>query len=131
MGPYAASKHGLEGFSESLRRELMLYGIDVIIIGPGSVATPIWDKAEQVDVSKYANTDYVNAVRLAQQSSITSGRRGLPTEKVCEVVWEALTSSKPRVRYAVNRRGSLSALFQLPFLKRLVDKFIAKSLGFQ
>jgi NAD(P)-dependent dehydrogenase (short-subunit alcohol dehydrogenase family) len=48
MGPYAASKHGLEGFSESLRRELMLYGIDVIIIGPGSVATAIWDKAEPI-----------------------------------------------------------------------------------
>jgi NAD(P)-dependent dehydrogenase (short-subunit alcohol dehydrogenase family) len=28
LGAYAASKHGLEGFSESLRRELMLYGID-------------------------------------------------------------------------------------------------------
>jgi NAD(P)-dependent dehydrogenase (short-subunit alcohol dehydrogenase family) len=46
LGAYVASKHGLEGWSESLRRELMLYRIDVIIIGPGSVATPIWDKAE-------------------------------------------------------------------------------------
>ncbi len=130
MGAYAASKHGLEGFSESLRRELMLYGIDVIIIGPGSVATPIWDKAEQVDVSKYANTDYIDAVRRAQEGSVNSGRNGLPTEKVCEVVWEALTSSNPRVRYAVNRRGSLSPLLQIPFLKRMVDKFIAKNLGF-
>jgi NAD(P)-dependent dehydrogenase (short-subunit alcohol dehydrogenase family) len=131
MGAYAASKHGLEGFSESLRRELMLYGIDVIIIGPGSVATPIWDKAGQADVSKYANTDYVDAVRRAQASSVNSGRQGLPTEKVCEVAWEALTSPNPRVRYAVHRRGSLSPLFQIPFLKRLVDKVIAKNLGFQ
>lgn len=131
MGAYAASKHGLEGFSESLRRELMLYGIDVIIIGPGSVATPIWDKAEQVDAAKYANTDYIDAVRRAQESSVNSGRNGLPTEKVCEVVWEALTSATPRVRYAVNRRGSLSPLLQIPFLKRVVDRFIAKNLGFQ
>jgi short-subunit dehydrogenase len=48
----------LEGFSESLRRELMLYGIDVIIIGPGSVATPIWDKAEKLDISLYSDTEY-------------------------------------------------------------------------
>src|SRR5271165_3413624 len=53
LGAYVASKHGLEGMSQSLRRELLLYGIDVIVIGPGSVATPIWDKAEADDFSRY------------------------------------------------------------------------------
>ena len=51
MGPYCASKFALEGLSESLRRELMLFGIDVIVVAPGAVATPIWDKAEEVDVT--------------------------------------------------------------------------------
>jgi NAD(P)-dependent dehydrogenase (short-subunit alcohol dehydrogenase family) len=63
LGAYAASKHGLEGMSESLRCELMLYGIDVIIVGPGSVATPIWDKAEEVDASGYDKTEYSESVR--------------------------------------------------------------------
>jgi NAD(P)-dependent dehydrogenase (short-subunit alcohol dehydrogenase family) len=58
LGAYVSSKHALEGFSESLRRELMLYGIDVIIVGPGAVATPIWDKGEQVDANQYAHTEY-------------------------------------------------------------------------
>jgi NAD(P)-dependent dehydrogenase (short-subunit alcohol dehydrogenase family) len=44
LGAYAASKHGIEGMSESLRRELMLFGIDVIVVAPGSVATPIWTR---------------------------------------------------------------------------------------
>jgi hypothetical protein len=51
MAPYNASKFALEGLSESLRRELMLFGIDVIVIAPGAVATPIWAKAEQVDIT--------------------------------------------------------------------------------
>src|SRR5260370_1600312 len=58
MSAYSASKHAIEGLSESLRRELMLFGIDVIIIAPGAGKTPIWDKAEEVDISTYRNSPY-------------------------------------------------------------------------
>ena len=78
LGAYAASKHGLEGMSESLRRELMLYGIDVIIIGPGAVATPIWDKAEQIDTSIYAGTDYGEVFRRFGEYFVGQGRKGYP-----------------------------------------------------
>jgi NAD(P)-dependent dehydrogenase (short-subunit alcohol dehydrogenase family) len=74
VGAYAASKHGLEGFSESLRRELQLYGIDVIIVGPGPVATPIWDKAEEVEISAYAHTDYMESARHARELMIRHGK---------------------------------------------------------
>jgi NAD(P)-dependent dehydrogenase (short-subunit alcohol dehydrogenase family) len=56
LGPYAASKHALEGMSKSLRQELMMFGIDVIVVAPGSVATPIWDKAEAIDPSWRASS---------------------------------------------------------------------------
>src|ERR1051326_9095958 len=62
VGPYNASKFALEGLSEALRRELMIYGIDVIVVAPGAVATPIWDKADTVDVARYANTPYAAAL---------------------------------------------------------------------
>ena len=61
--PYSMSKHALEAFSESLRRELLLFGIDVIIIGPAAVKTPIWDKAKEVDVSVYSNSPYYKALQ--------------------------------------------------------------------
>lgn len=131
LGPYSASKHGLEGFSESLRRELMLYGIDVIIIGPGSVATPIWDKAEQADLSAYENTDYLEAAKRIQKYMVADGKRGYPPEKVGEVVWEALTTPKPRVRYAVIPGSSFRRIIQGLLPKRMVDNIIAKNLGFK
>ena len=131
VGAYAASKHGLEGLSETLRRELMLYGIDVIIIGPGSVATPIWDKAEQADISIYANTEYVESAKRAQELMLRNGRNGLPPEKVGEVVLQALTSPKPRVRYAVLRGSPFAQFIQRLLPKRVLDKFIAKNLGFK
>jgi NAD(P)-dependent dehydrogenase (short-subunit alcohol dehydrogenase family) len=131
VGAYSASKHGLEGFSESLRRELMLYGIDVIIIGPGSVATPIWDKGEQLDISAYANTDYGESVKRVQEYMIRNGRNGYPPEKVGEVVWHALTTRKPRVRYAVIPGNSVSRVIQMLLPKRMVDRIIARNLGFK
>jgi len=130
LGAYAASKHGVEGLSESLRRELMLYGIDVIIVGPGSVATPIWDKAERVDLSMYANTEYVEAARRIQEYMVRDGRNGYPPEKVGKVVWQALTTPKPRVRYAVIPGSSLRRIIQTLLPKRLVDRIIARNLGF-
>jgi len=130
LGPYAASKHGLEGFSESLRRELMLYGIDVIIIGPGSVATPIWDKAEQTDTSKYDSTDYVEAARRVQKYMINDGRKGYPPEVVGEVVHQALTIQTPRVRYSVIPGSSFRRIIQMLLPKRVVDRIIARNLGF-
>lgn len=129
LGAYVASKHALEGFSESLRRELMLYGIDVIIIGPGSVATPIWDKAEKLDISIYGNTEYAEAIRRIYKYMIQDGRNGYPPEKVGEVVWHALTTPRPHVRYAVVPGNFFSRLIPRLLPHRVIDRIIARNLG--
>ena len=131
LGAYSASKHGLEGLSESLRRELMLYGIDVIIVGPGSIATPIWDKAEQIDTSPYEKTEYFEAALRMQKYMIQGGRSGYPPEKVGEVVLHTLTTAKPRVRYSVIPGSSFQRIIQMILPKRMVDNIIAKRLGFK
>jgi len=131
VGAYATSKHALEGFSESLRRELMLYGIDVIIVAPGSVATPIWDKAEKTKLSAYENTDYAEAARRVQEMMVHDGRNGLPAQRVGEVVFRALTTSSPRVRYAVIPGNFLSRAIRairMMLPKRFMDRIIAKRL---
>jgi NAD(P)-dependent dehydrogenase (short-subunit alcohol dehydrogenase family) len=129
VGDYTISKHGLEAFSESLRRELMIYGIDVIAIGPGAVLTPIWDKAEKSDDTAYAKTDYAAALKTFKDYFIADGRKGLPPERIGEAIHRALTAPKPRVRYAIvpNRLVNWTIPRMLP--KRVVDRLIAKRLG--
>jgi NAD(P)-dependent dehydrogenase (short-subunit alcohol dehydrogenase family) len=128
VGAYVASKHALEGLSESLRREMMLYGIDVVIVGPGPIATPIWDKGEKVNASKYQHTDYFEAGVKFQDYIIKRGRNGLPIESVSHVVLQALTTPKPRVRYAVTPNPLTSWLMSI-LPKRFIDNIIAKNLG--
>jgi len=96
LGAYAASKQALEGMAHSLRRELLLYGIDVVIINPGSVVTPIWDKAETNIPTRYDSTDYAPFLRRFLDAALRSGRNGLPAEVVGQVVWTALAIDKPR-----------------------------------
>jgi len=129
LGDYAMSKHALEAFSESLRRELMIYGIDVIAIGPGSVATPIWDKAEQSDVTAYAHSDYAEPLKRFLHEFIKSGRKGLPPERIGEAIYLALTTPKPKVRYAVVPEKFVN--WTLPSLlpKRTIDGIMAKRFG--
>jgi NAD(P)-dependent dehydrogenase (short-subunit alcohol dehydrogenase family) len=129
LGAYAASKRALEGMSHSLRRELMLFGIDVIIVNPGSVVTPIWDKAERIDGSRYETTEYWPALQRFWSSALRSGRSGLPAARVGEVVWEALTASSPKTSYPVVRRRLVNWTIPLALPARLVDWLIARRLG--
>src|SRR5262249_32222348 len=86
LAAYNASKFAIEGLSESLRRELLLFGIDVIVIAPGAIATAIWDKAEKVDLSPYLNTPYGPALERLRAYVLAQGKKGLPPERVGQVV---------------------------------------------
>lgn len=63
MGPYSASKFGLEGLSDSLRRELRPFGVQVVTIGPGAIETPIWGKGRS-DADEYLDALPPEAERL-------------------------------------------------------------------
>ena len=128
MGPYNTSKFGFEGFSESLRRELMIFGIDVIVVAPGAVATPIWDKADQIDTTRYDNTPYAEPMTTIKKFMLDLGRKGLPPEKIGETVWKALTIKKPMVRYTV-APNAVEQFVTGIVPKRAMDNLIAGRLG--
>jgi NAD(P)-dependent dehydrogenase (short-subunit alcohol dehydrogenase family) len=127
-GPYAASKFGLEGLSESLRRELMLFGIDVIVVAPGSVVTPIWDKGESVDLTPFAATPFADALKTMRKYMLSLGRKGLPPERIGETVRTALTTAKPKTRYTV-APNPFQVLMTNTLPKRVMDRLIARRLG--
>ncbi len=126
-GPYAASKFAIEGFSEALRRELMLFGIDVVIVAPGAVVTPIWDKTETA-VEGFDNTPYAPALEKMKKVMLDSAAKGLPAERIGEAVRTALTTARPKVRYTVAPNPFQVWLTRvLP--RRVVDNMIAGRIG--
>jgi len=129
LGPYAASKHALEALSDALRRELLIYGIDVIVIEPGSVKTPIWDKAQELDTEKYGQTDYKNLLDGMKKVFVSQGKTGIPVEKVSATIYQVLTTQRPKTRYVLARKLLTGWLLPRYLPDRRLDKIFAKRLG--
>jgi len=130
LGAYSASKFGLEGMSDALRRELMLFGIDVVIIEPGTVNTAMYDKGEKEDLSEFKPTAYWEAVQKFQKFIVTEARtNGLSPERLGEAVHVALSTAKPKVRYAVIPQRFKNWILPRLLPARMVDGQLAKMLG--
>ena len=128
VGPYAASKFALEAISDSLRRELIIFGIDVIVIGPGAIATPIWGKTSTMQ-GLTTDTPYDAYAHSFGQHVREIAKNALPPERVAHEVLRALTASHPPARIAVvpNRWSNWLARAVLP--TRFLDRQIAKRFG--
>lgn len=130
LGAYVGSKHAFEGISHSLRRELQLYGIDVIIIAPGAVSTAIWDKESAQDVSKYLTTDYAESVTTFQKHFVQQGKKGYPPEVFGKFIWKVFETPKPKTKYAIVPNLFLDWIIPTALPERWLDRIIGKKLGF-
>lgn len=117
---YAASKHAVEAITDSLRIELQPFGVEVVVIEPGGIKTPIWEKGAQRDARKTddAHTTrlrelYAPLIRLLEKLNSKPG--GLPPEDVAKVVIDALETARPKNRYLVGKDAkSIALLERLP-----------------
>jgi NAD(P)-dependent dehydrogenase (short-subunit alcohol dehydrogenase family) len=129
FGFYAASKHALEGLSDSLRRELELYGIRVILIEPSIVRTPMVAKAV-AQAEAFRETEWWPAIQAAVKAAGLERADGaLPVQRVVRVLVRSLLSPHPRARYAVPRRRLLGWWLPLALPDRMLDRVVVRALG--
>lgn len=127
MGAYAASKHAVEALSDALRRELLIYDVDVILIEPGTVRTPIVTKfAEQV--RQYLNTDYGPILSRLEEQVEDREQSALPVEAVTRVIRTAIESPRPKTRYPIPRKRISGWLIPRWLPDRWFDALIARQL---
>jgi|SRR5579859_350470 len=123
MTPYTGSKHAVEGISHALRRELMRFGIDVVIIGPGAVQTPIWDKGS---LEEYKESPYIASLAKFFGWFVSDGKKGMPLEECAMKIADIFETEKPRTRYALVQKKFQN--WTLPSLlpDKAVDNFFKK-----
>lgn len=128
LGPYNASKSAMEALSDTMRRELQHFGIDVIIVQPGATCTPLWNKAEQLDLSRYRGSPYASAVERVRRKAVKKGKKGMHPSQVAAAILSALTDEKPPTRIRVQRKRSSRVRYSiLPLLSdRIIDRMVAK-----
>ena len=132
LGAYVATKHAGEAITDTLRRELIVYGIEAIAIGPGAVQTPIWEKAEEKDPdTAYKDSAWGKSLEKYQDIMLNAGREGLPPEDVARAVETALTAKKPKARYAPVPNKLTNFIIPTRLPKRWVDSIFASRFGIE
>jgi len=133
LAPYHASKYALEAAANSLRLELAGSHIQVALIEPGSVATPIWEKNRgQVDeftVPDELRAQYGHVPAAMAKALQSTARRGIPPERVAQTIERALSAKRMRARYLIGRdaHAMVWASRLLPDL--LFDRLLRRAVG--
>lgn len=129
VGAYAASKFALEAITDSLRAELQPFGLEVSIVEPGVIATPIWSTSIAAGERILADAPpelekYYGRMLEGLRRRAGRGMQGLPAERVADVVHHALTAKRPKTRYLVGRDARMRAVLQAVMPDRMRDKLV-------
>jgi NAD(P)-dependent dehydrogenase (short-subunit alcohol dehydrogenase family) len=134
LSPYAASKHAIEGFSDSLRREVEPLGVHVSVVRPGAIQSSIWERGNAAADEVLANVPpealeiYGDAVRGARAAANQRAQEAMPAQEVADVVEHALTADKPKTRYVVGRTGKAMVALERWLPDRLFDRLVARAM---
>ena len=126
--PYCASKFALEAFSDSLRRELMIYGVDVILIEPGPFKTDIWDKTPDPNNNEFVGSDYEPALKKFYKLVIELGKKGWNPDIIGNRIKKILQDPKPATRHIITPNYFTHYFLSGLLPNRVYDKLVAKKL---
>jgi NAD(P)-dependent dehydrogenase (short-subunit alcohol dehydrogenase family) len=134
LAAYSMSKAAVSAFCDSLRGELRPWGMDVVLVEPGAIKTPIWEKGLQgVDEAQQnwpaqALELYGDSIPRMRKVTERTASHAIPADSVAKVVEHALTASRPRTRYLVGTDARVQALVRrVP--DRARDAMIARMIG--
>ncbi len=133
-GPYNASKFAMEALTDTLRMELRPWGINVAIVEPGSIATPIWEKAQKLadtledDLNADGHALYDETIAAVRDFARETERRGIPADRVAQAVAHALRAKKPKTRYLVGFDAHMQAVLSTVVPDRMLDGLVARQL---
>jgi NAD(P)-dependent dehydrogenase (short-subunit alcohol dehydrogenase family) len=132
IGPYAASKHAVEALADALRLELAPEGIHVVVVEPGQVRTPIWDKGRAAfaavaqRIPEEGMSRYGARLKVLEWMVERAPRVASPPEAVGNVVILALESARPRTRYVVGRDARIRLALSRLLPDRLMDALVLR-----
>lgn len=114
-GAYAMSKHAIEAYSDSLRRELMFLGVRVIKVQPGPFRTPMVTGIEPAFTrAAAASTYFQDMLNRLKRLTLKEQAKAHDPALLAEVVHRALTTRHPRPAYSVKPDLQRAALSYLP-----------------
>jgi NAD(P)-dependent dehydrogenase (short-subunit alcohol dehydrogenase family) len=126
VGPYCASKAALESYNDALRRELAMFGIQVVSIQPGPVKTPIWDKA-RANTNLFPETEYAELLKITKSSIDQTEKQGVAVETVAQLAFDIYEKRNPKPHYMISSTNfAIKLISKLP--TRWVDKIMASQL---
>ena len=129
VGPYTSSKFALEGFTDAFRRELLMHDIDVILIEPGPIRTPIWEKTPDIDNNPFIGTEFEKPLRKFTKGYLAIGQKGFPPKVIGDKVVEIMNTNHPKTRYVITPNKIKNYLMPGFLPDRIVDRMIGKMLG--
>jgi NAD(P)-dependent dehydrogenase (short-subunit alcohol dehydrogenase family) len=131
--PYAASKHAIEAVGDALRVELHSSGIQVGLIEPGSIATPIWDKgrgeAEAMTIPPELQEPYGKVPAAMDKVLADTSRRGISPDVVAEAIEKALSASRMPSRTLVGRDERMLLIARRLLPDHVFDRIVRGRIG--
>tara|TARA_A100001011_G_scaffold386564_1_gene462694 strand:- start:63 stop:932 length:870 start_codon:yes stop_codon:yes gene_type:complete len=130
LGAYCASKFALEGLSQSLRSELNFYGIKLIVVGPGPIKTPIFDKTILKATKSFKDSPYKQAMtNFLNKFVLRTIKTAMTTEVLSHRIVKIFESVAPNNHYIITKHRFFS--YTLPHWLPIdfLNVFFVKILG--
>ncbi len=135
MGPYSASKFAVEALADAMRLELRPWGIEVCLVEPGPIQTPIWEKSISsadsmiADINPEGYERYREATDIFRNLILESSKRSDPVEKVVRAAVHCMTARRPKTRYYLKFYNRFMSRGFRTVPDRMRDWILRKAIG--